>query len=106
MNYNQGMSHSLNRRVLTAWIAALAILFGALAPSISHALSAGRGEAVLSAICSASGIRMSPVFADDAGRKPVKDGQHPMEHCPYCATHGANAALLPNAPITFAVLGG
>ncbi len=106
MNYNGGMLNSPSRRTLTTWIAALAILFSALAPSISHALSMSRGDSALSAICSAAGVKQLPAFAADTSHKPVKDVKHNMEHCPYCATHGGSFALLPPVPITFAVVGG
>lgn len=101
------MLNPLTRRALFAWIAALAILFSALAPSISHALSIDRGNAAWLEICSANGVKLLPASAVDAAQKPVKDLlQHHMEHCPYCVTHGGTFALLPPAPITFAVLGG
>lgn len=94
------------RPILHVWIALLAILFSALAPTISHALATGRGDAAWSAMCGVSGIKPIPVVAVDADQKPVKDLQQHMQHCPYCATHGEGCALPAAAPSAFAVLGG
>ncbi|MFA9218503.1 MAG: DUF2946 domain-containing protein, partial [Sphingomonadaceae bacterium] len=99
------MLSSSYRRRFTLWIAALAILFSALAPSISHALALGeRGSSWLE-VCTATGTKL--VASADGTQQPVKDSlQHTLEHCPYCATHGGSFALLPPAPQEFAVIGG
>jgi hypothetical protein len=88
------MMKSLRRQTLQIWIAMLAVLFSALAPSISHALtpSAPYGYAD---ICST-----------DKAKKAPAPPMHGMEHCPYCATHGAAPALLPPTATSLAVIGG
>ena len=95
MRYNFPMFNFARRRTLHIWIALLAILFSALAPSISRAMSPaspfGYGE-----ICSADTVKKSPTPAAD----------HAMEHCPYCVTHGGTHALLPPVAASFAVIGG
>ena len=71
----------ISHRKLIHWIAAWAILLGALAPAVSQALSvsqSGKGFAV--EICSANGGKMTQVIGDDESSAPtVMDG-----HCPYC----------------------
>ena len=73
--------HFIKYRKLIHWIAALAILLGALAPAVSQALSvsqSGKGFAV--EICSANGSKMAQVIGDDDSSAPSAMGSH----CPYC----------------------
>ena len=73
--------HFIKYRKLIQWIAALAILLGALAPAVSQALSVsqnGKGFAV--EICSANGGKMTQVIGDDDSSAPSAMGSH----CPYC----------------------
>jgi hypothetical protein len=75
-----------------AWIACLAILFAALAPSISHAMSSARGD-VWTEICSVGSVKL--VKIDGATLQKSDPGtQKPMSHCPFCASHG-DASVLP-----------
>src|SRR5207244_4467623 len=95
-------------RQLTLWIACFAILLNALAPSISHALAAVRGDAATWEICRADGTAIA--VPDQAGLVVVgktvsvakklfsTDGQSrmgAMEHCAYCLPHAGTFALLP-----------
>ena len=68
------------------------MLFAALAPSASHAMSAASGD-VWTEICSVAGIKLvklvKPVDAD-AGSDATQ-----IAHCAFCATHPTQAALLP-----------
>jgi hypothetical protein len=86
-----------------AWIAALAILFNALAPVVSHARAVPRGVQV--EICTAMGVAMvaMPATSDKPDADHVLKG---MNHCAYCATHAASFGLPPHAMTTFAILGG
>ena len=73
--------HFIKYRKLIHWIAALAILLGALAPAVSQALSvsqSGKGFAV--EICSANGGIMTQVIGDNESSAPSTMG----DHCPYC----------------------
>jgi hypothetical protein len=97
MKYNIGMLIFVSRRRLLVWMAALAVLFSALAPGISHALAAQDGYSVLGEICSVNG---RPGFNPAA--LPVDESQaasdllkRHMNNCPYCATHGGTFAILP-----------
>ena len=68
-------------RKLVHWIAALAILLGALAPAVSQALSlANNGQGFVVEICSSNGIKMTQVIGDDETSPSPAMGSH----CPYC----------------------
>jgi hypothetical protein len=92
--YNCRMLKHLKRQTLHIWIAMLAVLFAALAPTVSHALAASTTGA-LSEMCSVGG----------PSKKAPSNTMHGMEHCPYCATHGGEPTL-PPALNGFAVIGG
>lgn len=89
------------------WIACCAILLNALAPSMSQAVAAVRGQAVAWEICrvdsvpaAAGGSRLAlsaakAGFAAQDGA-PAGDGKmKPGEHCAYCLTHAGSFGLPP-----------
>jgi hypothetical protein len=84
-----------------AWIAALAILFNALAPVVSHA----RAQAGVTQVevCTAMGVVMVSMPGDKPDPDHLLKG---MSHCAYCATHGVSFGLPPHAMPLVAVLGG
>jgi hypothetical protein len=87
------MTGSMRR--FTAWIASLAILMAALAPTISHAISAAGFDPSAIEICTSGGSKWAKQ-ADGrlAKTQPVRAAH--VEHCPFCFTHaGANG--LPSA---------
>jgi hypothetical protein len=96
--YNSAMGMKTVTRRLVAWIACFSMLFGALAPSIAHAMAAANGDA-WAQVCSTSGTKLVKIGAD-----PVKQPSLHVEHCPFCATHAGPFALLPGARISIAVL--
>ena len=79
-----------------AWIACFAMLFAALAPSVSHAMSASRSDA-WTEICSAAGIKMVKVTtaAEAPGSPSTEKSPVNLEHCTFCATHCTAPGLLP-----------
>ncbi|WP_426191169.1 DUF2946 domain-containing protein [Massilia sp. DWR3-1-1] len=83
--------NTLHRR-LAAWLACLAMLFGALAPTLSQANAAAAPAGGWTQICSASGSRMVQLDMADPSQDPVH-----LEHCPFCATHADAVALPPGA---------
>lgn len=88
--------HRLYRQwIAYAWIAALAVLFNALAPVVSHALSA---EMAAADICTSMGSAM-PGHLD--GDKLIKG----MTDCGYCATHAGSFGLPPTAGFALALFG-
>ena len=71
----------IKHRKLVHWIAALAILLGALAPAVSQALSlAGNGQGFVVEICTTNGTKMTQVIGDDEPSSSAAMGSH----CPYC----------------------
>ena len=71
----------LAARKLIHWIAALAILLGALAPAVSQALSlASNGQGFVVEICTTNGTKMTQVIGDDEPSSSAATGSH----CPYC----------------------
>ena len=73
--------HFIKYRKLIQWIAALAILLGALAPTVSQALSVSQsGKGFVVEICSANGSKMTQIIGDDESSVPSAMGGH----CPYC----------------------
>lgn len=86
-------------RRFAAWLACCAILFAALAPSISHAVAATHGQS-WAEICSVAGAKFVKVSADeDAVADTLTKKTLHLEHCPFCATHAGSFALLPGAGI-------
>jgi hypothetical protein len=99
--------NKLTRR-LTAWIACFAVLLAALAPSISHAISAANGSgASWVEVCSLTGAKLVNVGdeQDPASSAPAEKGFH-FEHCPFCSMHGGTVGLLPTAGFTLPVASG
>lgn len=103
-------------RRFAAWIALLAILLAAFAPSISHARAAAHGAA-WTEICSTDGARMVRI---DAGQDGGQDGGQDagpaaggagidtshLDHCPFCTTHGGAPLALPGAEMTLPAFSG
>lgn len=97
------MHKLVKRHVAWIWIAALAVLFSALAPTISRAMAAatpGADEEVQ--VCTMEGMRtLVP-----AGHLPDKSDPHRFDHfleqCPYCALHAGAAILPPSMQLAFA----
>ena len=94
------MLTSAKRRTLHIWIAMLAVLFSALAPSVSHAL-AKSAPSILLEMCTVDGVKA----ADGSKQTPSKSMQG-MEHCAYCLTHANSPALPPPAMSGFTAIGG
>lgn len=97
---------NFRKQRLVHWIAALAILMSALAPSISQAVSllnAGHGFAM--EICAADGSKMQINVDSDQQSDQVSQS----EPCPYCLAHSSitpafNTNLTFEAPQSFAFL--
>ncbi len=96
--------YTMNRR-FAAWIACFAILFAALAPSISHAMAASRGDA-WTEICSAAGIKLVAVADGQGDPADVRSPTSHLEHCPFCATDACSVSLLPGSAWSMPLLKG
>ena len=80
-------------RRISSWIAILAILLGALAPAISHALaSPGKGWVE---VCTAQGTIW--VAGDEAGDNKSSKTTDEAKHCAYCSFHAHALGILPSA---------
>ena len=93
-------------RKLIHWIAALAVLMSALAPTVSQAIAvAQQGQGFAMELCSASGGKMQiQVRLDDQ-----TDTTDTIKPCPYCVTHCSitpvfNTHLKFEVPQSFAML--
>lgn len=77
------MSQVLRRlRTRILWIAALAVLFGSVAPSLTTFLVSSSGQAWIE-VCTSTGTQLVAV---DTGEAPddQKNSIHTGVHCPYC----------------------
>lgn len=123
---------ALLRRPLVAWLAVLIALFGALAPTLSHALVMARGgTSAWTEVCTSTGTRWvmlgpsqniaHPITSPSSSATPdadlsttptstvSPDGQEAafsLDHCPFCLLCTDHAAPSPNALLhLFSVLG-
>ncbi len=84
------------QRRFTAWVALLALVLGALAPTVAHAMVAGSDLADWLEVCSVSGMVW---FKADTGevRDQLPDGRAPAsdtsQQCAWCTLNGGNASL-------------
>lgn len=88
----RGRVATLNLR-LVAWLAAAALLFAALDPTLAQAVSRGAdGSAPWAEVCTASGMQPS-ANPTSGGETPP---HHGIKHCPWCAGAG-QSGVLPSA---------
>jgi len=79
----------------TAWLAAAAVLLGALMPTLSLAVR-GSAEGGWATVCSAAGERRVRLDASNTEPKPTPLGHGPLgPHCPYCSSHLAALGMPP-----------
>ncbi|WAC73455.1 DUF2946 domain-containing protein [Roseateles sp. SL47] len=88
------MLHSRRKNAFTAWIATLAILWAALAPSLSWALVPDVTGAWVE-VCSVTGAKRVQVDLD--APHPDSSKAFGMKGCSYCASHAPDLGL-PHAP--------
>ena len=81
------MIRKAKRQTLHIWIAMLAILFSALAPTVSHALNSIDVPSATLEICSVNGYKAVKAPDSNSSKSPSTT-EHGMEHCAFCATHG------------------
>ncbi|WP_254926634.1 DUF2946 domain-containing protein [Janthinobacterium sp. PC23-8] len=83
----------------------LAILFSALAPTVSHALSAINVPSATLEICSVNSYKAVKAPDGDSSKSPATI-KHRMEHCAFCATHGGSFALPGSHPLSLVMVAG
>lgn len=82
-------------RIVTGWLASLALLFAALAPTLALAAGA-RPASDWVEVCTAQGSAW--VQADTGGGHDGANPSHPFEHCPFCAFQAHGLGLPPALP--------
>lgn len=92
-------------RRFAAWLALLAVLWGALVPTLAQAAVSGSSRQGWVEVCSASGVmwvRFDGATASSTGQSaPMADAS---AHCPWCPMQGA-AGLLPELALVVPVSG-
>ena len=96
------MRPSRTSRILTSWVASLAILMASFAPAISHALGANTVPAEIE-VCTSIGAKWVQSNGEAGNTTSVPTDAHLFAHCPYCSLH-ANALASPPAPLALALL--
>ena len=88
------------RRRFAAWLALVAVLLGALAPTIAQARMGGDQSDWLE-ICTTTGMVWVQAGADDTAQAisapPADTATSP--HCPWCTLHSGASGLPPAAPV-------
>lgn len=80
-----------------AWLAALALLLGALAPAMAQVVVDARGEAGWVQVCNSSGmlwVQLEP-DADAGSDSPAAPMADAAGHCPWCKLGGGASGLPP-----------
>jgi hypothetical protein len=98
VSYNFAMICLTKRRVLHVWVALLAILFSALAPTVSRAVAASYGTPDTVEICTAYGYKVVKRAA--GGEQAPASSTAGMDHCAFCAIDGTAHALPHNPSMT------
>ena len=90
------MQWARSERKRFVWVAAMAILLMALAPTISHALQ-GQSARDWALVCSTQGAKWISASGDaeDRSSAPQPASVHAFEHCPYCSLHAGTVGLPP-----------
>lgn len=86
------------------WLAWVAMLFGAMAPTVSRALAATNGPTGWIEVCTSTGARWVPLATGDVALPKAAIEQPPdtpdslsLNHCPFCLL-SAERLGLPPAP--------
>lgn len=97
------MLHARRKNAFTPWIAALAILWAALAPSLSWAFVPEVAGAWVE-VCSVTGAKL--VQLDTDTQHPDSSKAFGMKGCSYCASHAPDLGLppAPDAGLRLSVL--
>ena len=91
------MSFLRLRRRFAAWLALVAMLLGALAPTIAQARMGGSDRADWLEICTTTGMVWVQADAGELAQKidGQPAGSDASPHCPWCTLHGGASGLPP-----------
>lgn len=93
---------SMNR--LASWIALVAIIFSALAPTISHAFPIKTSASFQQEVCDVQGAKrlLSVDFTAEKKSVPTQNqATTHFEHCLYCASHMTHVGAIKAPLISF-----
>ncbi len=90
MNFVTHLTQNLMRR--SAWIALLALLLNALAPSLAYAMASGQERKVMVEMCASFDVNKERVVQVDDNFDQATF--HGVKHCPFCLC----TELTPSAP--------
>jgi hypothetical protein len=92
------MKTDRHTKLVLGWICTLTMLFSALAPSVSHALTSARDVSVpWNAVCTSTGLQRAPGLLDAGSGIPADRGAGGLfEHCPFCLLQGGVDVLPPS----------
>ncbi len=91
------MTHSLMRR--SAWIALLAFLLNALAPTLAYAMASQTEREFIVDLCASYSLKQERVtqFGEDSD----SSAPHALKHCPFCLS-GVQSPPVPGVVTTLA----
>jgi Protein of unknown function (DUF2946) len=96
------MRRRWNRHTFFLWMAGFAVLFAALAPTVSAALQgadvSGWGE-----VCTAQASQWNGAGPDSQKRELPPTSIHIFEHCPYCSIHASGMGMPPSGLLLSAI---
>lgn len=101
VDYNLTMHFHFKQRLAGAWLAMLSILFGALAPTVSHAMAAAQPLTEEVQVCTMAGMVTVVLSKAQSEKSPVPTQDHMFKHCAYCLVHGG---AMPAPPVAAFVL--
>ncbi|HYD60616.1 MAG TPA: DUF2946 family protein [Noviherbaspirillum sp.] len=88
-----------------AWLACLAILLAALAPTVSIALSSADSD-TMGEHCEVMGAMLAKAQGEDvSGDSTPARANLAFKYCPLCQVFGTQTGLLPSEPFEFSVVG-
>ena len=93
------MRKFLKPKLLFVWIACFAMLLNALAPSVSHAVTARSSTPAspMMEICTMNGVQSVASLHGQSERDHSGPGKAGFgEHCPFCLPHGCSTGLPPS----------
>ena len=96
----------MKRQQLHFWIACIALLFNALAPSISYAMAARHGAAPLLEICTATGSRLVDTALPASADGPAQALLQHLKHCQACIAHAGAFGMPPVLTLPLPALAG
>lgn len=97
--------HILSKqRLAVAWFAMLSILFGALAPTVSHAMATVQPLTEEVQVCTMGGMVTIVLSKAQSEKSPAPVQDHMFKHCAYCSVHGGAVPAPPVAAFVLPVI--